>query len=579
MPGPVWEAEPPELDLLRNIVRHLHSGEPLDLLADVSALLTLVDPREYGFGRQDGEPPWSRRELVEMFLGVDRIETSALLAVIAELAGDDELMTATIKRELALRGTRLPEWLARLGEAEVYAAQELVHVLRDGDNIHVGVRFVGGAEMTAVVYIDHNVGTLVKDAFVVPGSLDELEALMRSKIDDPDAEWRPLDLADARVRITDAIQRAAMTVPPFETETWPMCRPIVEWLARRMPPGGRGYERPEWTERDQQELADRFFASPFGAPLDDADHRRLLDSVLWFGTDYGPGDPMRWSAVAVELLLVDWIPRKLVDDADYLTQAPGLLRAFVRFCHAERGIRASLTDETLAAIDLYEPDYQRTIRSPRLQGPLALLARIGALDPDSPLAKLGDLGGVLDVDFDPRAGLRAGLSESVGGDDALRSLDDRPLPDEDFDWADIPDDIHPAVAEVLGLVDACCDELLDAEYRTACRRLLARAAKGDPSVFRRRAKPATAAAAICWLVGKDNDLFRTYAGGMHVKDLTAHFGLAHGSVSQRAGVLLRAAGFDASSPSWKRRLGDPSLLVSERRRRIIELRDGWFPDG
>ena len=36
-------------------------------------------------------------------------------------------------------------------------------------------------------------GTLVKDAFVVPESISELEAFMRAKIDDPDTVWRDLD--------------------------------------------------------------------------------------------------------------------------------------------------------------------------------------------------------------------------------------------------------------------------------------------------------------------------------------------------------------------------------------------------
>ena len=100
--------------------------------------------------------------------------------------------------------------------------------------------------------------------------------------------------------------------------------------------------------------------------------------MIWFGVDYGPGDPLRWSPVAVEIILVNWIPRKIVADAVYLSKAPELLRAFVRFCHAERGIRTELTRDTLAAIDVYEPDYQRTIRSPRPQGPMALLAAMGA---------------------------------------------------------------------------------------------------------------------------------------------------------------------------------------------------------
>ncbi len=518
---------------------------------------------------------------METFLDVERIETSAMLAVVAELAGDDEVLAARIRRELAERDDELPEWLARLGEANVYLAREMVHVLGDGDNINLAVRFADGVELTAVVYIDHNVGTLTKDAFVVPGSIVELEAFMRAKIDDPDTEWRDLDLADARVRITDAIERAAITVPPFETDTWPVCRPIVEWLTRRMPAGGVGYARPTWSEQDQQQLADQFFASPFGAPLDDADHRGLLESVIWFGTDYGPGDPLRWSPVAVEIILEDWIPRKLVADVGYLSKAPELLRAFIRFCHAERGIRADLTGDTLAAVDLYEPDYHDTIRSPRPQGPMALLVAMGALDPDGPWP-VHDL----DVDLDDldapfefgdhRAFMGELLVDAAGSDEALGALDDWPLPDEDFDWSGIPDDVHERVAEVLELTDGCCDDLLDAEHRTASRRLLARVAVGDPAVFRRRASPATAAAAICWIVGKDNDLFSPVGGHMLVKDLMAHFGLAQGGVSQRAQTFMRAAGFGPPARPWDPRLGAPELLVSRRRRRLIELRDKYL---
>jgi hypothetical protein len=96
--------------------------------------------------------------------------------------------------------------------------------------------------------------------------------------------------------------------------------------------------------------------------------------------------------VAVEIILDDWIPRKIVADPVYLSKAPELLRAFVRFCHAERGIRTELTRDTLAAVDVYEPDYQRTIRSPRLQGPMALLAAMLLVRSiKGPLAGLGEI--------------------------------------------------------------------------------------------------------------------------------------------------------------------------------------------
>ena len=501
--------------------------------------------------------------------------------MIAELAGDD-VLAARIRRELAERADRLPEWLARLGEADVYAAQEMVHVLGDGDNVHVAVRFAGGAELTAVVYIDHNMGTLVKDAFVVPESMAELEVFMQAKVDDPDtvARSRPGRRPCAHQRGDRAGGDDRPAVRDRHLAGVPPDRRVADATNAR---GWGRLERPDWSERDQQLLADRFFDSPFGAPLDEVDHRGLLESVIWFGTDYGPGDPLRWSPVAVEIILEDWIPRKIVADAAYLSKAPDLLRAFVRFCHLERGIRAELTRDTLAAIDIYEPDYQCTIRSPRPQGPMALLAAMGAIDPEGPWP-VGDReleNDGLDAPFDfrdHRALMRGLLREAAGGDDGLRALDDRPLPDEDFDWVRLPDDVHAKVAEVLALTDACCDDLLDVEYRTACRRLLARVAAGDPAVFRRRASSTTAAAAICWIVGKDNDLFSPSGGRMLVKDLMAQFGLAQGGVSQRAETLLRAAGFDRSAQPWDLRLGDPELLVSRRRRRMIELRDEYFTD-
>src|SRR5205807_7331002 len=107
----------------------------------------------------------------------------------------------------------------------------------------------------------------------------------------------------------------------------PACRPLVEWVTRLLPPGGQGYVRPEWDEDAQEALAARFIASPFAVGLDD-EHLDLLEQVLWFATGYGPGDPLRWSPVAVELLLADWIPRKIVADVAYLSKAPGVLRAF-----------------------------------------------------------------------------------------------------------------------------------------------------------------------------------------------------------------------------------------------------------
>jgi hypothetical protein len=550
-------------DLLAGVRERLATGDPLDFLAYASTLLASLDPR--------GKNPFERDSaddadsvtlpmLIESFAGVGLPETTALLAALAEL-GPDEMSRARARLALAASPHPLPDWLARLGETSVYRAMQSTHVLGDGDNVMLGVR-LPGHELTMVIYIDHNLGTVVKDAFPLSEPLDEVAGHMRKATDDPDMTSADIGLAEARARAASAMELGAIMFPPFETDTWPASRPLAEWLLRLMPEGGTGYVRPKWTKAAKKRLASRFFGSEFGRPLDDAEHRHLLDELLWFGTDYGPGDPQRWSPVAVEMLLADWIPRKIVADPGYLSKAPALLRAFIRFCHADRGIRPALTDETLAAVDQWEPEYQRVIRSPRPQGPMALLAAMGALGDEEPW-----------LDESVEQPLLDGLAEEVGGADVLDSLGDTPLPDEEFDWDKVPDDVRDRLGQVVAACDRCCDDLLGAEYRTACRRLLARAAPGLSGMLGGQAKPEAIAAAACWVIGKGNQRFGQQLGELRIKDLMSYFSLGQSSVSERGYQIMRAAGIQPASAYPQVRLGSPGLLVSARRRRIIEIRD------
>jgi hypothetical protein len=266
---------------------------------------------------------------------------------------------------------------------------------------------------------------------------------------------------------------------------------------------------------------------------------------------------MRVSPVNVEMLLLDRIPRKVLAAVDDLAVAPDLLRAFARFCHAERGIRTELTEQTQSAIDIMEPEYQRLIRTKRPQGPAALIGAMGLLD--------GEPWDVTGVMLDT-------LRHAVGGEQALDALSAEPLPDEPFAWTAVPPDVHERVGEVLDLVDRCCTDLLDVEYRTACRRLLADIAAGDPEIFRRRGRADTAAGAVCWLVGKSNSLFDHIPGGrkLAVKHLAEYLGISGGSMSQRSGPLLHAIGAD---PHGSKELRSPRYLTGSRRKQILADRD------
>ncbi|MDN5747039.1 MAG: hypothetical protein L0H64_00660 [Pseudonocardia sp.] len=287
-----------EPDLVAQIASALDDDDPLMLLGLASTLLAALDQRSrHPFERPPDGP--SRDEMIESLLAVPLPETSALLAAVAALSGD-EVLRRRVHREITDRADPLPRWLADVAHAVALSrAVEVTHVLGDGDTVLVAATLPGGHALTAVVYIDHNMGTLVKDAFVVSAPLDDVvERLQDAAADDPDTAARALSSADARVRIVEAVESGAITFPPVETDTWPSCRPLVEWMAGLLPAGGTGYLRPEWDDVAVAGLVERFLAPRSGT--DHTEVRGLLGSILWFGTDY---DPMRWSPTVVEILL------------------------------------------------------------------------------------------------------------------------------------------------------------------------------------------------------------------------------------------------------------------------------------
>ncbi|MDN5769385.1 MAG: hypothetical protein L0H24_00635 [Microlunatus sp.] len=566
-PGRSRTDEAEAQDLFQDLRSALRSEDPLVLLAMVSSLLVVTDPRPLDVLAPEPEKTPRLDELVESFIGTPYAETTAVLTAIAALV-PDEVMAARIGRELAQRQHPLPAWLRGLKQATIESdVWFLTHVLGDGDDYLLGVTLSAGHSLSALVYVDHNLGTVVKDAFVIPEPLAHLTAELASQFIDDDQSLSLVDPATARAVVEEAIDLGSRTYPPLKSDTWPMCRPLIEWMLRKLPAGGVVPDRAEWSERQIAALADDFFASPFATGLDDRDRRGLLESVLWFGTGYGTTDPLRWSSVTVEMLLLDFVPRKVMAEPSYLARLPELLRAFVRYAHDRSGIRDSLTAAALTAIDGHEPEYQQLIRSGRSQGPAGLIASI--------LGAAGDDG--VDDTFDPLGGLvLEHLAATVGGSDRLQALDDKPLPDEPFGWVGVPDDTRPIVEQVLERCDRCADELLDAEHRTAMRRFLGRAAVADPALFRRKASPGRGAAAIAWVICRANG---TAGGrtGLSVGDLLAHFEVK-GSVSQRAEPLLKANGVDPYGFSYSPHLGTPDLLVSAARAELIERRDRWLAE-
>ena len=557
---PLPSVRPDDQPLFQALRDALRSDHPLALLELVSGLIAVADPAYSNPMAGKGDGP-GLDELVESLIGTSFAQTTAALAVIRALVSD-QVMASRIDRELATRRQPLPDWLGALGNTRADPdVWFLTHVLGDGDDYFFGATLPGGYQLTALVYVDHNMGSVAKDGFVIPAPITTVVERIQQSTKSGQT-LTPFDPADARAMVDKAIDHGSRIFPPLESDSWPMCRPLVEWLVRMQPAGGVVPERKEWTEKQTAAIAADFFASRFGVGVDTVDTRDLLDSVLWFATSWGPGDPYRWSPVNVEILLVDWAPRKIMADKGFLAQLPNLLRAFIAYCHNRQGISAPLTAETLTSVDRWQGEFQRMIRTDRPQGAAALAAQL--------------LGASLEIDDDDLSleeAMLDHLDATVGGRFQLQNLTDEPLGDEPFDWAGIADDIRPTVEKMVALCDGCADELFDVEHRTAMRRFLGRAAIADPAIFRRKASLERGAAAVAWVICRANHSIGQY-GMPQVTELLGWFGIK-GGVSQRAEPLLRANGVDPHRLYGEVALGAADLLTAARRHSIIQVRDRY----
>lgn len=555
--GGTASSRSPEPELHREVLSRLHRDDPLPLLVYASTLAAALEP-DSPLERRDANAP-ALNDIIGMFRETGHLATDALLLVLAAFAADD-VLARRVSSEVAGRRHPLPSWLTRLAQFRPAQAISLGHVLGDGENVIVGIDAPAG-DLTLVFFIDHNAGTVVTDAYPIDMPFDEVIARLRELgHDEVGLTETCLSLADARARIEQAIELGRMTHPPYETDTWPLSRPLAEWMLRAMPAGGTGYPVPD-DDLDVSDLVAQLAASADPAVFDTregSDDLDLAETLLEFAGSYFDADPLRWSPITVEMLLADLIPRKLHADRLYLDRVPDVMREVIVFAHRTKGMPDLLTEETLSAVDEYEPEF-----------------RVRADVPENPHRTLMREFGP----GDPYAYFKAILAAQAGGIDAIRSLDVTPLSPQPLSLHAIPPDIHEKVLTAADIAGGAADDLFDAELRTAVNRVIERVAASDPAIFRRNSKVEMTAAALLWIAGTVNDAF----GQTTVKDMMAHLGLK-GSPSQRAEPMLRALGVtQVTGWSYDATLGDPALLTSAKRRSLAErwedLQDAtWLDD-
>ena len=338
-------------DVLVTMVRKALAKHPASLLSIASCVISWATPDPFAW-MKGGRPrePKSLEELVNGLAGRRLRETTALLAVLAELLVEDESLRELCRSEVATRRDLLPKWLTRLPRVEVFRVLRRTELLGDGDELVIGLRFADATELTVVAFVDHNELSSVTEIGVIRQPLDRVLARPTQRVD-PDTRFEEMEPADARTRLEYGLRLGGLMPRSDECR---LAQPFLRWVITLLPEGGHPYMGPSTDDRAASELLDGFFASPAGAPFGDVDYRAFLDQLC----ETGCGDPSRWSARRISDILRDpfhddGVPLEITLDA------PALLRAFIPFAHADSGIRQEWTDDAVTVIDEMGLGYKR----------------------------------------------------------------------------------------------------------------------------------------------------------------------------------------------------------------------------
>ncbi len=465
----------------------LQQNSPYALLLMASAIIEATTNRPNS--PTDHPATSNPRELFFSFAdsGIPAVEALAL--AIATLHPDDILALAVRRRLHLPRVTALAPWITAMGKVEITDVSITEDPLGDGENIVISWAWSTGAAATVIIYIDHNVGGVVKDAFVVNDGGPSFAATYAS-LDPGELRLTPLDGAVARARVEDAIARGDQLGWGFENDTWPACRTIVEWILRGLPPGGDLGRAGKWSAVDRDAIVRDFCVSRFAAVpgIHPDDVRLIVTRLVEAACEEGSGDPLRWSPVVVEVALMSWLVQLGVD-VPSVERAPDVVAAFAAFAHDRRSIDPHLAEETFAAARRWAPVFREILVALR-DGDDESMNVFSA--PRSDEFDMADL-----VEE-----LEDSLIHTVGGRAKYAELDDQPLREDD-DWSLI----RPADVVVTTLIaqrmEPWATEFYDSDVAYMARHVLFTIATLDPVALHRSDRYDAFAAGILWFVASN----------------------------------------------------------------------------
>lgn len=317
---------------------------------------------------------------------------AALRALSAVGSESDAGKARAAADRLAGRGVSEPPWAGQLREAEPVAT-ELMYEEAFDDGVTVLIEFAppDGERHTLGIYIDHNLGGLVKDAFLA-GPLEEVRSKLRSAAPNGvGVALREIGPAEARARIEAGLYMLDHTYDPPVDDDVHALRGLIDGRVRRLPDG---FELPEeyhdMSVEERERLLAEFLASPEGRHWrGDADAEDIVETAIWFGADYNHGGPLRWSVVVVEIFMTGWLPRKVTREPVFFERVTEVLPDWVRYAGRVRGVPAEPLSEASLAVEQFQDEMLEAVNDPDTWGPAktfavaAQAAGVDLTDPDA----------------------------------------------------------------------------------------------------------------------------------------------------------------------------------------------------
>lgn len=360
--------------------RGIAAADPLEVEVHASGLLSLSrgelhDPElDQAFAD----------DLVRHLARAGTPDALALLHALAALIGPDARQEAVAAiGEVQAKGAEDPLWAAELAQPRVLDAWSATDELGDQTMVAVAFRhgFRHGLWPPHVVrlMVDHNFEGLVREASV---EMDPAR-VRRAWAEAAPADLRPVDTTPqaAADLLAQGLRMFDLYLDPPVAQDARRLMPLLRARLRALPAPKPLPEPKPLTDAGRRRLVAAFLTAKLDlgtATLEDAE--LVASFVVDYGADYSGADPLRWSPIRVELLLLDWFPRKVLLESRVVRLVPDVLRAWARFCASRKGISDGGLNETLAAVDRFAPEFLEAMEDESTFGPAKSL--FGALQTD-----------------------------------------------------------------------------------------------------------------------------------------------------------------------------------------------------